>query len=115
MYSNLILYRNELKNKQVYKYKVIGIIAELIFSKNIFPKNKDIVLFLNDVFNITYKDYIIKSRTTIVAKVSKKINSEDNVSLYVRNLSYFIATKIDELKEQGNIIEKRNDFDGWIK
>lgn len=115
MYSNLILYRNELKNKQVYKYKLIGIIAELIFSKKIFPKNKDIIIFLNDVFDITYKDYIIKSRTTIVAKVSKKINSEDNVSLYVRNLSYFIATKIDELKEQGNIIEKRNDFDGWIK
>ncbi len=115
MYSNLILYRNELKNKQVYKYKVIGIVSELIFSKNIFLKNKDIVLFLNDVFNVTYKDYIIKSRTMIVAKISKKIISDDNINLYIRNLTYFINTKIDELKENGNIIEKRNDFDGWIK
>ena len=46
MYTNLILYRNELKNKNIAKYKVIGIVAELLLSKKIFNKNVDIEKFL---------------------------------------------------------------------
>ena len=41
MYNSLILYRNELKNRIIPKYKLIGIITELIYSKDIFAKNKD--------------------------------------------------------------------------
>lgn len=50
MYNNLILYRNELKNKNIPKYKIVGIVVELIFSKEIFKSNKEVGIFLKDVF-----------------------------------------------------------------
>lgn len=73
MYANLVLFRNELKNKKVSKYKLIGIITELIFSKEIFKKNSEISEFSESVLGIVLKDYILKSRTMVVAHVSKKI------------------------------------------
>ena len=39
MYKELILFRNELKNKFIPKYKLIGIVSELLFIKaDIFKK-----------------------------------------------------------------------------
>lgn len=38
MYKNLILYRNELKNKVLPKYKILGIVTEIILSKELFQK-----------------------------------------------------------------------------
>ncbi len=38
MYKDLVLYRNELKNSIVPKYKTIGIVAELLMSKELFAK-----------------------------------------------------------------------------
>ena len=46
MYKELILFRNELKNKFIPKYKLIGIVSELLLSKQIFLKNMDIEDFL---------------------------------------------------------------------
>ena len=45
MYKELILFRNELKNKSIPKYKIIGIVSELLLSKQIFAKNADIEEF----------------------------------------------------------------------
>ena len=37
--EKLVLFRNELKNKIIYNYKLSGIVSELLFSKKIFNKN----------------------------------------------------------------------------
>lgn len=50
MYDNLILFRNELKNKNVSNYKLIGIVTELIFSKEIFKRNSEISAFIQEIF-----------------------------------------------------------------
>lgn len=115
MYNKLILYRNELKNKQIYTYKLIGITSELLFSKEIFPKNKDITIFLDEVFCVVYKDYIIKSRTMIVSKIARLINHSNDHTAYSKKLLTFINESIEELKYSENIRQKKNDFDGWIK
>ena len=57
MYRNLVLYRNELKNTVVPRYKTIGIVAELLMSKEIFSKNTEISDFLSAVFSTKYKEY----------------------------------------------------------
>lgn len=115
MYTNLILYRNELKNKNIAKYKIVGIVTELIYSRVIFKKNKDIEEFVKEVFSIECKSYIIKSRGMIASKVVKFIiNSESNVE-YKNKLINFINLQIEIIKESKDIKDKKNEFDGWIR
>ena len=113
MYSNLVLYRNELKNKNVARYKLIGIVAELIFSREIFKKNSDISEFLEKVFRIEYKEYIMKSRTLIISHISKNIVKLDNFE-NKKELLGFINCKIEELKEGEDVKDEKNQFDGWL-
>lgn len=115
MYTNLILYRNELKNRNTLRYKLIGIVVELLFAKEIFPKNSDIKTFLDEVMNIQFKIYIMKSRTMIVARVSKMLATQEIENQYNKALYKFINDKIEELKKEGEIKEKKNDFSGWLK
>lgn len=115
MYNNLILYRNELKNKIIPKYKIIGIVTELLFSKKIFNKNQEIKDFIKNVFDVEFKDYIMKSRTMIVARISKIIISCENDAKYKNKLLEFINIQIEIIKKNNNIKEKKNEFDGWIK
>ena len=115
MYNNLILYRNELKNRSIPKYKFIGIITELIYSKEIFVKNKDISNFVKDIFDIELKDYVVKSRTMIVAKISKKIIDSESIIDYKNKLYDFISTQIETLKKNSDIKENKIELDGWIK
>lgn len=113
MYTNLILYRNELKNKNIAKYKVIGIVAELLLSKKIFNKNVDIEKFLEETFNLYFKIYLYKSRTLLVARVIREIIKLENNSSYKKRLFLFIDKKIEELKNEAPKNSK-NDFDGWL-
>ena len=69
MYKELILFRNELKNKSIPKYKIIGIVSELLLSKQIFAKNADIEEFLSDVFGMKFKAYGIRMREKLSLKV----------------------------------------------
>lgn len=113
MYTNLILFRNELKNKNIYKYKVIGIIAELLLSKKIFNKNSDIESFLEKTFNLYFKTYLYKSRTLLVARVIREIIAIENENTYKKKLYVFIEEKIEELKSEAPK-NNRGDFDGWL-
>ena len=113
MYNNLILYRNELKNKNIPKYKVTGLVVELILSKEVFKSNKEVGVFLKDVFNIEFRNYVMRSRTMIVSRVCKKILEATNFN-YKNKLIEFINKQIEILKNSNNIKEKRNEFNGWI-
>lgn len=108
--EELILYKNELKNKKPSRYKMIGIVSELILSNELFKKNKDISLFLYNVFGIEYKEYIMQSRTLIVARVVRHITkcSEKEYLYFKKNLYKFIDLKL-------TFNEDKNLFDGWIK
>lgn len=48
--DELYIYRNELKNKIIPKYKIIGISSEMILSKELFKSNVDLVPFVEEVF-----------------------------------------------------------------
>ncbi len=99
MYDNLILFRNELKNRNVSNYKLIGIVTELIFSKEIFKKNSDISVFIQEIFDITLKDYILKSRTMIVAHTCRMIVKQNEFKNKGKLLD-FINLKIEQIKNE---------------
>lgn len=71
-------YRSELKSKNIARYKLIGITTELILDNELFPKNEDVIPFLEEVCKLEFKDYIIKSRTMIVARTSREIHKLDS-------------------------------------
>lgn len=114
MYKELIIYRNELKNSKVPKYKLIGIVTEILISKEIFKKNFEIGLFLKEIFDIDYKEYVMKSRTMIIARTSRIIhNSENNEYInYKKNLYLFITEQIEKMKNEQK--KEKNEFDGWM-
>lgn len=102
MYTKLVLFRNELKNRNVSRYKLIGIITELIMSKEIFEKNKDISAFMQDIFGVTLKDYILKSRSQIMAYTCRIILSHEDFENKDKLLK-FINLKIDEFQAKGKV------------
>ena len=112
MYKDLILFRNELKNKTVPKYKIIGIVSQLLLSRKIFPANIDIEKFLKDIFVLEFKTYLFRSRTLIVARVTREILSSEHDHVYKNKLYNFIQEKIENLKEETK--NEKNEFDGWI-
>lgn len=104
MYDNLILFRNELKNKNVSNYKLIGIVTELIFSKEIFKRNSDISAFIQEIFDIKFKDYILKSRTMIVAHICRIMVCQNEFRNKDKLLN-FINSKIEQIKNEQTSIE----------
>lgn len=115
MYTSLLLFRNELKNKNIPGYKLIGIAVELLLSKEVFKRNSEIATFAKDIFGIELKVYILKSRTMIVAKLCRCIHSLDSFSSCQKKLYDFVDSKIELLKKEGNIKAKKNEFDGWLE
>lgn len=95
--NNLPIFRNELKNRIVAKYKLIGIISELILSFEVFKRNSDIELFIKQTFNMKFKPYVYKSRTLIVSRVVRLVSSADEEKLrsYKTATYQFIETKLN--------------------
>lgn len=109
MYNNLLLYRNELKIKSIPRYKVVGIVSELLYSDKIFVCNSEIKEFLKEVFSVEYKD--VKSRTLLIAEMVKHIEETENISSFQKKLCKFVCDKIQALQDGKS---EKNIFDGWI-
>lgn len=111
MRTKLILFRNELKNKTIPTYKMIGIVSELLLSKEIFRTNAELEEFLSDVCSLHFKSYVFRSRTLLVARTIREImNIKDDLSLKA-HLYSFIQQLIEKYNEDDNT---KNQFNGWI-
>ena len=88
---------------------MLGIVVELILSKEIFKKNIDLKKFL--------KDYVLKSRTLIAAHCCRSLEKKEEKELAIikKNIYSFIVEEIEKLKASENIKNEKNDFNGWLK
>lgn len=99
----------------------IGTVTLLIYSKEVFTNNKDIVPFLKEVFNISYLPYIIKSRTLICAKLGRELYIMDKKEIKTINsnlLNYFeINSKNNPLSPEKKKQKKNSNdkLDTWLK
>ncbi|WP_440114831.1 hypothetical protein [Paenibacillus sp. QZ-Y1] len=107
--NELIIYKNELKNSKPARYKVIGIVSTMLLSKELFKKNEEINDFLKYVFKIEYKEYVMASRTLIVARTVRLIETLDDKD-YI-NSKKILYKYIDSKITNPN---KANIFDGWL-
>lgn len=107
----LKIFRNELKNSKPPKYKIIGIVSEMILSKEIFKKNIEIKIFLKEVFDKEFSHYVYASRTLIISRTTRLIADSDdkNYLIYKNNLYKFTVKHMDNSKES-----QKNTFDGWL-
>lgn len=108
MNDTVIIYTNELKNRIVPKYKLIGMVSQLIFSISIFKTNHEIEPFLLSVFGLTFKPYVLKSRTLMVARVSKETSksTSNELELIKKNLYKYLTENLSEEKKLEPIITR---------
>lgn len=113
MYTSLLLFRNELKNSKIPLYKMVGILSVLLLSKDIFPHNETIKGFLIEVLELSYKDYVFRSRTLLCARVMRDVINERVGNNYKVKLYKFLEKQIEILRKRENIKET-NKLDGWM-
>lgn len=93
----------KLQSSELEQSEFIGVLCGIIYSKEIFPHNKDIVPFLNIVFNKSYLQYVLNSRTLIVARISKVIMTLDENELEnsrKKVIKYFIIERNNKFHYQ---------------
>jgi hypothetical protein len=71
---------------------LIGIVAEIILSKKLFRKNEELKDFISAKFNLDLLEYIYKSRTLLLARVIRLLESAGKEQLqdYIDKVTEFI-------------------------
>lgn len=109
----------KLLNRNLDKAELIGLVSLLIYSKDIFKSNKDIKPFIELLFEYNYPDYIMKSRTLIVAKSSRYMNDMDNETLnnIHKKISIYLNIK-STTNQQSRLTNNKKSYDKlntWLK
>ncbi|AOM39689.1 hypothetical protein [Xenorhabdus hominickii] len=113
----------KLKHGNVNKEFFLGLVITLILSKEIFKKNSEVALYLDNVFKVVFLPYTVRSRTLISAKISRVIIELSNKE--IENLSSLTVNYIinnHELKNEKKPVAKNNkkgnalsNMDKWIE
>ena len=66
-------------------YELYPIVVMLVIKKNYFKRNDDLIELLK-IFNLEFKDYVMKSRTLLLARILREIEKIKDVDDVVLNL-----------------------------
>lgn len=107
----------KLKSPSLELSELIGVLCCIIHSKEIFKHNKDIVPFLGQVFNISYLQYILNSRTLISARLTKHVLNVDEKELNeIQNkLIKYIQKSKSEVLHTGKKKNANDKLNIWLK
>lgn len=113
--ENKFLYRSSLKSKDIPVYQMMGIVSELVLSKTVFKKNNDISDFIKKIFGIEFKDYVMKSRTMILARTVRLISTSSDIEyqVYRKKLLNFIEEYYDNSSENRSS-SNRTSVSEWV-
>lgn len=78
---------------------IIGVVSVFILSKDVFLKNKDVEEFIQRVFNLKYATYVTKSRTLMVAKISRNLYymDENEITSLNRRLDAYLEEVLENI------------------
>lgn len=116
-----IILSNKLSISQS-KLLFMGITYEIILRKDLFPKNSNLKLFINNVYfkqfknKETFRDYLFASRTILGARLLRKIKNEldyDNIIIIVKSLLQLLPE--DSLDKNYGGRFKKNEINEWMK
>lgn len=102
----LILLQNDLQqldtrtNPERIRYKLYPIYTNLLLNKNFFKSNNDIKDLCN-YLSLTFKDYVYRSRTLLVARIIRSIERADQKDLltYVEVAQKYIYAYNDKAEK----------------
>lgn len=116
--SNTVKIRAVLKNSSIERFEIEGIISTIILSTLYFKHNSDIPPFLKEVFDIEYKEYVLKSRTMILARTIRFVDQLDsrNTDIIRKSLlKWFENFGYEEtILKNNNSRNSKNAADSWI-
>lgn len=99
----------ELKEIEYVKGEMYSIFSILILSKKQFNRNLEIKEFLGK-FNISFKDYVYVSRTSVLARVLREIEKSDEERVRSIGLILFNELNSENVNVKNNYKKaKRND------
>ncbi|MGX8791755.1 hypothetical protein ACW0TQ_08240 [Oceanobacillus sp. M60] len=101
-YNTINQLLNRLSHNNVDYIDIIGLNVAILYSKEIFQKNSDINEFLEKVYNITFLPYVMKSRTLIVARITRVLNNKNK-----NELNEIRRKLIDYLKYENSPVENK--------
>lgn len=114
--SNVFEYRSSLKQKDIPRFIIIGIMTELIFSDT-FKKENEVSEFINTVFGIEAKNFLNETgkdfKEKAVLETISKINSSDEkeVERFRKRLLKFVEKKF----YNGEKVSKtNNNLSKWV-
>lgn len=83
---------------ELIKLELYGIVVDLILSKDEFPLNSNIADFFKEL-GITYKAYLLKSRTAMLGKIIRNIEKADEkqISIYLEVLETRMEIKKEDV------------------
>lgn len=98
------------------KHVLLGVSSSIILSKEIFPKNDDLKIFLKETYNLEFRDYVFKSRTLIVARVIRHINKlESNDTEKLRKSLLLFIDKLLNINASKNTSKSDIRLSNWIR
>ncbi|MFJ8529652.1 hypothetical protein [Bacillus sp. NPDC094106] len=130
MNNNILLeFKKHVQLEKENKNYTIGTVTLLIYSKEVFKNNKDIVSFLSDVFDESYLPYVIKSRTLVAAKLGRALAKKEekefrsidkSILIYFDSVIFDNSREAEETKETKKIKRNKkknaNDkLDSWLR
>ncbi len=96
--NNLHMLKERLRRKDFNKIDLLGTIAILIISKEVFKKNVDASVFIEKNIGEKFPGYVIKSRTLMAARTCRIIincTDEEIVSINKNLIRYLHETIVD--------------------
>ena len=76
-------------------YELYPIVVMLVIKKNYFKRNDDLIELLK-IFNLEFKDYVMKSRTLLLARILREIEKIKDIDDVVLNLKKILIKNINE-------------------
>ena len=93
------------KNTLLDKLLFLSILMDLISNKELFKRNKHVAKFLDDKFDITFPDYVTKSRPLLIGKLINHYMKLD-ITSYDNELNTIY-------KAISNILEDKSNEKNW--
>jgi len=108
-YLNTILEYAKLPPSQISFETFQGIIILTILDTKLFPRNSDLPVFIEKVFDLNLKDYVYASRTLIIARVIRKLEKLKKDEIHNLKVNFF-----EYFQALANINNK-SDLSKWLK
>ncbi len=109
MNKKLTLLQSELNNLDIrtdtdrVRFKIYAIYIEILLNHDLFHHNDDIKPFCKKL-NLSFKNYVFKSRTLLVSRIIRLIEKSDTQSLV---LYKNVANSLIESYSEGNLKENK--------